>query len=135
MKDNAARAFGQHSGGRRLHSVPGGPLADGATPWATLQEGAMPPLMFQLRFHDGRMSSFAYSDLREIHCPDAGRIELLLVGIAKLVITIEGRLLRDLAKWFSGAMVRWVQEGDPRDVDRPESAPEIVKITVEELPD
>ncbi len=103
-------------------------------PWATTANGTMPPMMFQINFHDGRMICFAYSDLREIHCRDAGHIELFVQAMGKLAILIEGRHLTDLAKWLCNGMIRSIQESDPRDT-KPESAPEIVNITVEELPD
>lgn len=104
-------------------------------PWGTATDGAMPPLMFQLRFNDGRMVGYAYNDIREIHCRDAGRVEISLFAMAKLVVIIEGRHLTDLAKWLCCAGVRWIEEGDPREVDIPEAQPEITRITVEQLPD
>lgn len=134
---NVARAFDQQSTTTPLHPLPHGPAQqdNAQLPWGIVASGGMPPLMFQLRFHDGRMMSFAYSDLREIHCRDAGRVELYLQAMAKIVIIIEGRHLRDLAKWLGNAGVLWVQEGDPRDTQTPETAPEVVSIRIEQLPE
>ena len=104
-------------------------------PWKTIASGSMPPMMFQINFHDGRLVCFAYSDLREIHCRDAGYIELFLQSMCKVAILIEGRHLTDLAKWLSNGMIRSIMESDPRDTTRSESSPEILSITLEELPD
>lgn len=104
-------------------------------PWVTVAKNAMPPMMFQLCFTDGQMVGFAYNDLRELRCRDAGRLELLVQGIAPQRIVIQGRHLHELAKQFTLASVVRVQEGDPRRDEAPETAPEIVKITIEPLQD
>lgn len=100
-------------------------------PWEIVPQGAMPPMMFQMRFHNGAKSSFAYSDLREVHCRDAGFVVLTVQSVSQYLITIEGRNLSGLADWFGAAMIRWIQEGDPRHDPRPESSPEITSISVE----
>ncbi len=128
--NNVARVFDHHS---EFYREP--PPEDHATPWAINEQGALPPPMFQLRFQDRRMVSFAYSDLREVHCQHAGKIELYLYSLNKLVITIEGRHLRELAQWFSAAGVRWVQETDPRSDAQQEASPQVLSIVVEQLPD
>lgn len=104
-------------------------------PWKVVAQNASPPLLFGLLFADGRRTSFAYSDLRELRSPDAGRIELGLLGMAKYVVTLEGRHLHELLKLFESHQVSRVQESDPRETDRPEKAPEIVKISITELVD
>ncbi len=85
--------------------------------WEALPIGGMPPLMFQVRFSDGSFNAYAFSDLREVHCPHAGAINLHLFAMAKLVIRIEGRHLLELARGFSCAGIRWIQESDPRNTD------------------
>ncbi len=104
-------------------------------PWKVVAQNASPPLLFGLHFADGKRASFAYSDLRELRSPDVGRIDLCLLGMAKYVVTIEGRHLHDLLKLFESHQVLRVQESDPRETDRPEKAPEIIKITINELID
>ena len=106
--------------------------ASEAPPWGLVQAGAMPPMMFELRLHDGTMTSFAYSDVRMIRCPDAGRVELYLLGMGKLKVSIQGRHLRDLASSFNCCLVRWVQEGDPRD-EKAEDDPYVTEIAVHDL--
>lgn len=130
--ENVARVFGDHSERptvRRVTSEPG----NDASPWGVVQPGAMPPMMLQLWLADGRMLSFPYTSICELHCRDAGRIELYVQSMARQVITIEGRRLRDLAKRLSQAAVVWVQQRDPRQPAAPESLPEIVSITIERL--
>lgn len=100
--------------------------------WQTVRNGEMPPLMFQLRFRDGRIRSFAYSDLREIRYRDAGSIQLGLCGMSRLLVTIEGRHLRELVELLGNGLVYWLQEADARDVETPETSPSITAVTVED---
>ncbi|QDU98590.1 hypothetical protein [Lignipirellula cremea] len=129
---NVQRAFDESGG-----NIQGFPQA--AAPresdlcWARLREGELPPMMFQMRLSDGRLVSYPYSDLREIRCRDAGRVQLFLLGLERLVVTIEGRRLRELANLLSRAMILWIEEADPRDLSKPESVPEIVKISIEKF--
>ena len=102
-------------------------------PWQIAKGGELPPVMFQLRYQDGSITSYAYSDLREIRYRDAGHIELGISGLTRMLITIEGRHLRELAEYLGSGMVYWVQEADERDVDIPESKPCITSITVTRL--
>ena len=87
--------------------------------------------MFQLRFRDGRISSFAYSDIREIQSCDAGQITLAIFAMSRMLVTIKGRYLRDLLSLLGSGLVRWIEEGDTRDLDRPEAAPHITSIQIE----
>ncbi len=105
--------------------------ADGA-PWQTVRNGEMPPLMFQLRFRDGRINGYAYSDLREIRYRDAGYLQLGLCGMSRQLVTIEGRHLRELVELLGNGLVYWLQEADERDVDTPENRPAITALTVED---
>jgi hypothetical protein len=91
----------------------------------------MPPMMFQLRLSSGEIISYPYSDLRQVRYRDAGYVQLHVLGIDRTVVTIEGRLLRELSEYLSRGLIRWIQETDERDVDIPESCPSIVRITVE----
>jgi len=132
----AARAFDENNSRNILHRKPTLVRESGEKydcPWARIREGEMPPMMFQIRFNDGRIASYAYSDIREVHCRDSGHVQLMVFAMQKLSITFEGRHLRDLADLFCNAAVRSVDESDPRDVDRPEKAPEIVRVSVDPI--
>ena len=108
-------------------------LPDGALPWQRVKDGELPPMMFQLRFQNGDMKSYAYSDLREIHCSGAGTIQLFVYAMKKQVITLEGRNLRELAGLLGRAKVWAIYETDPREVDRPENEPTIECILIENV--
>ena len=53
--------------------------------------------------------------------------------MAKLLITIEGRHLRQLGELIGTGLVRWVQETDDRKVDVPEDQPSIESIVIERM--
>lgn len=131
--DNVARIFDQQNRG----STPSEPAAHGGgdAPWGLAKHEALPPMMLQLWLASGAMRAFAYSDIREVYCPDAGRIELSIQAMGRWVVALEGRRLGELAKRLTTGGVVWVRESDPRAVPRQESEPEIVRITIEELPD
>ncbi|WP_430450705.1 hypothetical protein [Rhodopirellula europaea] len=128
----AARAF-DDTNRQNVHSI--APQAtrvdEGDQPWLKVRNGEMPPMMFQLRMRDGQITSFAFSDIRQVHSRDAGHIRLSLLAMGRMVVTIQGRHLRDLASLIGIGMVRWIEESDLRDVDRPETHPEIVSISIE----
>lgn len=102
-------------------------------PYERVRNGGMPPMMFQLRLSDGQTISFAYSDVREIRSRDAGHIQIAIFALSRMLITIEGRHLRELSNLLGMALVRWMTEADERAAERPETAAEIVKIRVEVL--
>lgn len=130
----AARAF-DSSNRPSLHSIaPQATRADDTDqPWLKVRNGEMPPMMFQLRLRNGQITSFAFSDIRQIYSRDAGHIQLALLAMGRMLVTISGRHLRDLASLIGVGMVRWIEESDPRDVDRPETAPEITSISIESM--
>lgn len=128
---NAARAFEHHSGGPRLRPVPTVPKPESDLPYSSLQPGDMPPMMVQLRFRDGRWLSFCYSDMRQIDCRDSGQLELTIFAARTLTVRIEGRHLRELATLLGMGLIRWVQEVDPRDLERDESKAEVTNIILE----
>lgn len=102
-------------------------------PYERVRNGGMPPMMFQVRLSDGQTISFAYSDVREIRSRDAGHIQIAVFAMSRILITIEGRHLRELSNLLGMAMIRWMVEADERATERPETAAEIVKIRVEVL--
>lgn len=102
-------------------------------PWTRTKANEPPPVMFRLSFHDGRVVSYAYSDLRETRLLHAGHLTLCLFGMEKYHIVIQGRRLSDLAELLSAGKIKLLEELGPRTFDRPETAPSIDKITVEAL--
>lgn len=107
--------------------------SDANPPWQKIRAGEMPPMMFQLRFRSGEMFAFAYSDLREIHVRDAGRIQFGVLGMSRLVVTVEGRNLWELAECLGSGLIRWMREVDEREVDRPETSGCITELRIEVL--
>lgn len=130
---NAARAFDKHRGDTNVRPIDTVP--DDSRPYANIQGGEMPPMMLQLRLHDGRWISFAYGDVREIICRDAGHLTMSIYASARTLITIEGRHLRELSTLLGMASVRWIQEADPRSPPRDESESEITRVSVELIPE
>ncbi|WP_231993837.1 hypothetical protein [Pseudobythopirellula maris] len=102
-------------------------------PWKRAAPTEPPPMMFQVRFRDGRVVSYAYADLRETRLRDAGHLQLCLLGMEKYCLTIEGRNLSELDALIGAGKIRSLEELGPRTFDRPEAAPSIDKITVETL--
>jgi hypothetical protein len=102
-------------------------------PWQRSHPHDGPPIMFQMQFHDGRIVSYAYSDLRETRLRDAGHLQLCVYGMEKYHITIEGRHLTELASLIGMGRIKSVIEMGPRTYERPEAGPSIDKITIESL--
>ncbi|QDV73860.1 hypothetical protein [Botrimarina mediterranea] len=112
------------------HAVMGGV---GAAPWQKTMPTEGAPVMFQVRFCHGGATSYAYCDLREIRVRDAGLVQLGLLGMEKLLISISGRHLTELAELIAAGKIKSFTELGPRTFDRPEASPSIDKITVETL--
>ena len=102
-------------------------------PWERATPHDPPLMMFQICFSDGRRVSFAYSDLREIRCRDAGHITVGIYGLEKYHLTIEGRNLDELHSLLSMARIKSVIELGSRTFDRPEDSPCIDRIQIEAL--
>lgn len=104
-----------------------------AAPWKRAAPTEPPPMMFQVRFLNGQVNSYAYADLRETRLRDAGYLQLGILGMEKYCVTIEGRHLTELATLIGMGKIKAFEELGPRSFDRPESAPSIDSITVEML--
>ncbi|MCA9026696.1 MAG: hypothetical protein KDA86_15925 [Planctomycetaceae bacterium] len=102
-------------------------------PWQRVGPHEPPLLMFQVRFADGRMISFAYSDLREIRRRDAGHLTIGIYGMKKYEVTIEGRNLDELHSLLAMANIKSLTEFGPRSFDRPEESPCIDRIRIETI--
>ncbi|WP_145207066.1 hypothetical protein [Planctomycetes bacterium TBK1r] len=116
-------------------TIPRRTLATKATdyPWKKLSPGEPPAMTLQLIFGDGRVISYASSDIREMQKRDPGHLQIFVYGMEKYRITIEGRHLDDLFDLLQNSRVRSLTEMGPRTFDHPEDAPSIEKITVEAL--
>ncbi|WP_153558153.1 hypothetical protein [Roseimaritima sediminicola] len=89
--------------------------------------------MLQLMFYDGRVVSYAFSDIREMQKRDAGHIELSIYGMEKYRLTIKGRHLNELFDLLQLGRIRSMTELGPRTFDHPEDSPAIDTITIETL--
>lgn len=103
------------------------------TPWTRCKKTDPQPQMFRIKFADGRVLSWAYSDLRETRMLHAGYLTLCIMGMEKYHIVLEGRNLTELAELFYDMRVTFIEELGPRTFDRPEDAPAINKVTVDTL--
>lgn len=102
-------------------------------PWKRAAPTEPPPMMFQVRFRDGRVISYAYADLRETRLRDAGHLQLCILGMEKIHVSIAGRNLTELANLIGMGRLKSLEELGPRTFDRPESAPSIDTITIDVL--
>lgn len=102
-------------------------------PWKRAGPTEPPPMMLQVRFLDGSVTSYAYADLRETRLRDAGCLTLCILGMEKYLVTIEGRHLTELATLIGMGKIKSLEELGPRTFDRPEEAPSIDAITIETL--
>jgi len=71
--------------------------------------------------------------LRETRLLSAGYLQLLVYGMEKYLITIEGRHLNELATLIGMCRIRSLEELGQRTFIRPETCPAIDKISIEEL--
>lgn len=92
------------------------------------------PMMFKIALSDGQLYWYPYSDLREVRLRDAGFVQLLIYGIEKYTISIEGRHLTELATLLGMGRIKSLEESAHRSFSDPEEMPGIDKITVETSP-
>jgi len=102
-------------------------------PWKRIGPSEQAPIFFQIVRLNGNVISYAYCDLREIRQLSAGYLQLLVMGMEKMLITIEGRHLEELANQVGMNKIKTIEEVGPRSFEYPESCPSIDKITIEEL--
>ncbi|QDU80732.1 hypothetical protein Pla110_24650 [Polystyrenella longa] len=102
-------------------------------PWKRSHPNDPPLMMFQVHFFDGRVTSYAYSDLREVRLRDAGHLQLCLFGMEKYHVTIEGRNMIELAELIGAGKMKSLMEMGPRTFERAEQSPSIDKVTIETL--
>ena len=102
-------------------------------PWTRANHHEQLPLMLQIERSNGNVLRYAYCDIREIRLLNSGYLQLLIFGMEKYCITIEGRHLDELADQLGNAKIKSMVEYGPRTFHEPETSPAIDKITIEEL--
>ncbi len=115
------------------HPVRGLTAERASVPWKRAGPTEPPPMMFQVRFLDGRVISYAYADLRETRLRDAGYLQLCILGMEKIHVSLAGRNLTELATLIGMGKIKSLEELGPRTFDRPETAPTIDTITIDVL--
>ncbi len=124
----ASQAFDNHRGRSHLRSVPN--LGQDEPPYEKVNNGEMPPMMFQVRMADGQRYSFCYSDVRQIHRRDAGKVQIDLHALARTTINLDGRNLDEIVNLLGLGMVRWIRERDPRAKEASDRSVEITRIEI-----
>ena len=124
----ASQAFDNHRGRGHLRSVPN--LGQDDPPYEKINNGEMPPMMFQVRLADGQRYSFCYSDIRQIYRRDAGKVQIDLHALARTTIALEGRNLDEIVNLLGLGLVRWIRELDPRAKETAEHSVEITRIEI-----
>lgn len=102
-------------------------------PWKRTSPSDPPLIMFQIERSNGNVISYAYCDLRETRLLSPGYLQLLVFGMEKYQITIEGRHLTELASLIGMNKIKEMSETGARTFEYPESSPAIDRITIEEL--
>ena len=124
----ASRAFESTRGPNHLRAVPN--LGQDDPPYERINNGELPPMMFQVRLSDGQRYSFSYSDIRQIYRRDAGRVQIDLHALARTTVVLSGRNLDEVVNLLSTGVVKWVRERDPRAAATDEDKVEINSIDV-----
>ncbi|WP_430451103.1 hypothetical protein [Rhodopirellula europaea] len=105
-----------------------------APPWEPIRPSEVMPFMFRIQLAIGRMTAYAYSDLRTVDCPSPGEVVLSLYALEKIRITISGRHLVELAELLSSGRVRTLRQSTSQDLFHiAEESPAIESIVSETL--
>lgn len=89
-------------------------------------------MCFEVRFRNGEIRYFPYSDLRGCRLLHQGHLIIEILGMNKSHVIVEGRWLGDLARYLSLGCIDWLAEarGNRK---LPEAESWIEKITIEDL--
>ncbi|GAB5404401.1 MAG: hypothetical protein Aurels2KO_26320 [Aureliella sp.] len=132
----AARAFEDNRQPSFLESLPK-PKAieqtDDHLPWVRVHPTSPPPMMLDLCLSSGRVLSHPYSSIDFVDMRDAGYLQIGFMGLMPILITIEGRNLRELRGLLVAGRIRCILQTDDRDCDRDDDEPAIEKISVEKF--
>lgn len=102
-------------------------------PWQRLGPTEQTPLSFTVKLRSGEVHTFSYSDLRGTKLAHAGSLTIHVLGMEKIHIVIQGRLLGALAAQISLGRIRSFEESSLAAKDLPEDAPHIERITFDIL--
>lgn len=131
----AARAFDNHGRPSFLETVPASKPepVDNDDPWSVVHQTALPPMMLDFCFGNGRILSHPYGSLDFVDLRDAGHLQLGFMGLIPTLVTIQGRHLKELRSLIVYGRVRAISEDRDRADERPDDEPAIIKIEVEKL--
>lgn len=101
------------------------------TPWKKLESGYT-PMCFEVRYRNGEVQAFPYSDFRGYQLQHEGYLVIKILGMQKSVLIVEGRWLSQLARHLSMGGIEWFGEISNA-LEVPESEPYIERITLEDL--
>lgn len=102
-------------------------------PWKKLHATEAMPMSFEVRRQNGEIETFTYGDFRGIKLLSAGYLIINVFAMEKTQIIVEGRHLGELASLISLGKIRWLCETPRTGTESPETAPQIDKITIEEM--
>jgi len=102
-------------------------------PWKKLHPNEQMPMCFEVRFQDGSVETFPYSDFRGTKLLHAGYLIVNIYGMEKYQIVIEGRHLGEFAKHLSLGRIHWFGESPVLGHEPNETLPHIQNITIEAL--
>ena len=114
----------------RFRRTPELKTAPEKSPWRHC-EGSM-PMCFEVRFRNGEIRYFPYSDLRGCRLLHQGHLVVDILGFNKSHVVIEGRHLGELAKSLGLGDIEWLEESSMT-FHPPEEEPWIQSIEVEDL--
>lgn len=106
---------------------------DETPPWKILNVREPTPMSFEIRFRDGHIEAFAYSDFRGAKLVNPGYLIVGLIGMEKMHIVVEGRHLRELSRHLSLGRIDWLGESANRGHEPVEELPHIERIQVDIL--
>jgi hypothetical protein len=132
----AARAFEDNRQPSFLESLPKPKAvepADDHFPWVRVHPTSPPPMMLDLCLSSGRVLSHPYSSIDFVDMRDAGYLQIGFMGLMPILVTIEGRNLRELRGLLVAGRIRCISQTDDRDCDQGDEEPAIEKISVEKF--
>ena len=103
------------------------------SPWVRVNPTSPPPMMLDLCLDCGRILSQPYSSIDFVDMRDAGFLQIAFMGLSPLLVTIQGRNLRELRGLLVVGRIRSISLSDPRDCEGDDDDAVIEKISIEQL--
>lgn len=101
-------------------------------PWKKFHASESSLMCFEIRFRNGCIETFPYSDFRGTRLIHAGHLTVNIYGMEKYQITVLGRNLGELARHLSLGRIDWFGENEHGQRCL-ETASHIETITIETL--